>query len=560
LAVGLRPINNIVDISNYVMLELGIPLHIFDRKKIIGGQVHIRSLEENQKFTTLDEVERELVVGDTIIEDKEKTLVLAGIMGGLNSGVDETTTEIFIEVANWKASEVRKTSTRLGLRTDSSMRYEKTLDSQLCYRTLLRTFEMVLKQCPNALAVGGVEYDGDDLNSFKPLEISIAPEEISRTLGKEISVSQITQILESLDFKVDKSDENLRLTVPSYRSTKDIECRADIIEEIGRIIGYDNINPQGPLLGVSPVRLSPLQILKRKSQDFLVEHGHALELTTYPMVGDSLLKKCSWPHDFSDLKLVNSLSVDHDRMRGSMVPSFLEVAALNSKNKDHFRFFEWGRTYKKSGDFAEESTVLAIAYFSKTASPCLDLLNDVEALCRFTNIPADIVDAHPKFKNEVVSEDWVGIHPYEFKNLRIMGKMKGAVLSVHPLILKKMKIKGHLSLGLIDMSAFESRLPKEKFSYKALPKFPSSRFDYTLELRSDQSVIEIFDALKKVKVKADISHKIVDIFTPDNGEKYVTMAALLSNPEKTLEGEFIKECEEKIINSLEQQGILLKKG
>jgi phenylalanyl-tRNA synthetase beta chain len=561
LAVGLRPINNIVDISNYVMLELGMPLHIFDRKKITGPKVSISALDKETTFTTLDEVERTLVPGDTVISDSEKPLVLAGIMGGLNSGVDETTSGVFIEVANWDAAKVRSTSTRLGLRTDSSMRYEKTLDSQLCYRTLLRTFELLLEICPEAKAVGKVEYDGEDLNSFIPLDLNISIQEITKTLGKDIPTQKVVSILESLDFKVQKKDECLSVTVPSYRSTKDIECPADIIEEIGRMIGYDNISPEGPLVGVTPIRLSTLAEMKRKAQDFLSQYAKALEVTTYPMIGESLLKKSQWDNDNAGLKLINSLSVEHDRMRDSLIPSFLEVAALNAKNFESFRFFEWGRTYSNTEeDFAQEKQVLGVCYFSKSKSPSLDLVDDIEALCKFLNIPMDFAEAHPKFKNEIVNEEWVGCHPYEFKNLRIMGKMKGAVLGIHPIILKQFKIKGNLSMAFIDLSLFEDKAPKAKSSYKPLPKFPASRFDYTVTLAKGRSVEEIFNALKKVKVGGDVDHKIVDIYSPEKDESHVTMGTFITNKEKTLSGEEIKEYEEKIIKGLEKANIFLKKG
>lgn len=560
-AVGLRPINNIVDVSNYVMLELGMPLHIFDRKKIKGDKVKISSLKTNATFTTLDEVERSLVAGDTVISDSEKPLVLAGIMGGLNSGVDESTTEVFIEVANWDAARVRTTSTRLGLRTDSSMRYEKTLDSQLCYRTLLRTVELLKELCPSAKAVGGVEYDGENLKDFSPLKISISTQEISKTLGKEIPTQKVVSILESLDFGVQKKDELLEIDVPSYRSTKDIECPADIIEEIGRMIGYDNISPEGPLVGVTPVRLSPLAQMKRQAQDFLSQHAKALEVTTYPMIGESLLKKCSWNNLNESLKLINSLSVEHDRMRDSLIPSFMEVAALNAKNFETFRFFEWGRVYLASEEnFAQEKQVLGVCYYSKSQSPVLDLVNDIESLCRFLNIPMDFVDKHPKFKNEIVDEEWVGLHPYEFKNLRIMGKMKGAVLGVHPIVSKQFKMKGNLAMAFIDLSPFEKMAPKAKTSYKPLPKFPASRFDYTVTLSGNQSVEDIFGALKKVKGVGEVEHKIVDIYAPDNSERFVTMGTFIQNVEKTLTGEEIKTYEEKIINALEKENIFLKKG
>ncbi len=558
-AVGLRPINNIVDISNYVMLELGIPLHIFDRDLINGEKIEISEVGSSTKFITLDEEERELIPSDTVIKDLEKPLVLAGIMGGLNSGVNEKTTKILIEVANWEAARVRQTSTRLGLRTDSSMRYEKTLDSQLLYRTLLRTLELVKNLCPEAKVIGKPQYDGPNLKDYKPLSLKVSIENVNRTLGKEISKKDIIAILERLDFGVETDGEDIKIQVPSYRSTKDIECSADIIEEIGRVIGYDNISPEGPLLEVSPVRPSPLHQLKRRAQDFLCQHAKAFELTTYPMVGPQLLKKASWKE--SSLKLLNSLSVDQNQMRDSLVPSFLEAASKNSKNFENYRFFEWGRTYHHDdAQYSFEKNILAIAYFDKEESPILPLLNDVQSLGAFLNIPMDFTDSHPKFKNELIDEQWIGLHPFEFKNIRVMGKMKGVVFSVHPLMLKSFKTKGNLSIAMIDMSPFEKNAPKGKVGYKPLAKFPSSRFDYTLVVDKNQNIENIFSSLKKIKLPVSCDHKIVTTYSPDKEQRFITMAAILSDPEKTLPGEIIKECEELIINGLEKSGFCLKQA
>ncbi|CAM9914723.1 unnamed protein product [Chrysoparadoxa australica] len=560
LAVGLRPINNIVDISNYVMLELGMPLHIFDREEIKGGEVRIHALDKDSDFITLDETERKLITGDTVISDSEKPLVLAGIMGGLNSGVTEKTDKIFIEVANWQAAKVRRTSTRLGLRTDSSMRYEKTLDSQLCYRTLLRTLELVKKLCPDAKVVGAPQYDGDDLSAYSPLKIQVTVEVINKTLGKEISTKEIVEILERLDFKVTKGDEHLEVVVPSYRSTKDIECAADIIEEVGRVIGYDNISPEGPELQIRPVRLSQIHEMKRKSQDFLSTSAKSYELTTYPLIGEALLKKSNWVTKCEGLQLINSLSVDHDRMRDSLIPSFLEVASSNAKNFENFRFFEFGRTYLPNDKtFYEEQTTLGICFYNKSESPIITLQTVVEQLSAYLNIPFDFVDKHPKFKSSVVDESWIGLHPYEFKNMRIMGKMNGAIFSIHPKTLKDFKIKGHLSMAMINLSPFEKTQLKAKVAYKPLPKFPSSRFDYTVTLESDQRIEDIFSCLKKIKFGCDNDHKIVDIYQEKgDSRRFVTMATILNDPDKTLPGEFIKECEEKIISKLSESKIPLK--
>jgi phenylalanyl-tRNA synthetase beta chain len=342
---GLRSINNIVDISNYVMLELGHPLHIFDRDLIHGNQVTIKNLNEQQAFITLDEVERDLIVGDCVISDEEKPLVLAGIMGGLSSSVSETTGNVFIEVANWDAAQVRRTSTRLGLRSDSSARFEKTLDSTMCERVLIRAFELICELCPEAKVRGPIVYSGNSLDDISPVIIKMSADKIRTTLGKDVETERIQHILTSLGFSIQADGENLSITVPSFRATKDIDGPSDIIEEIGRIVGFDNIDPVGPLLNVFPVRLSTEQIFKRRAQDFLSMHGHALEVTTYPLIGDKLLKKIGWKEiSTSPLRLLNALSSDQALMRDSLIPSFVETAALNSKVFDQNRFFEFGRS------------------------------------------------------------------------------------------------------------------------------------------------------------------------------------------------------------------------
>tara|TARA_R110002072_G_scaffold276051_2_gene437695 strand:+ start:34674 stop:37109 length:2436 start_codon:yes stop_codon:yes gene_type:complete len=560
-AVGLRPINSIVDISNYVMLELGIPLHIFDRKKIKGNTVFINQLENEETFNTLDEVERQLIAGDTVIRDEEKPLVLAGIMGGLNSGVDETTSEIFIEVANWEAARVRKTSTRLGLRTDSSQRYEKTLDSQLCKRTLLRTLELVTEFNKEAQVEGQISYDGHDLSDIKPLVLDVCFDRLRKILGKDISNDEISKILKNLDFKLTQKNNNLySVEVPSYRATKDIDCDADILEEVGRIIGYDNIESEMPLLSIAPVRLNPAKELHRKIRDFMTDFAHSFEVQTYAMVGEKLLNDCSWPVLNTNLKLINSLSKDHDRMRPSLIPSFLKASALNAKNKNDFRFYEIGRAYIESEkDFSNEENHLVISYYHKDESQFMNLVNDTKTLMKALNIPGDITQKHPKFKNEVVDENWIGLHPFEYYNIRIMGKMKGALFTVHPLLLRNFKMKGQLSFAIIDLSSFENRVLKDKTKYTPLAKFPSSQFDYTVTISRDIPKGQVLECLSKIKIKEIVSHLIVDEYSQDiGGDLHLTLRTTFQDPSQTLSGEFLKVSENKIIEHLDKNGFKLK--
>jgi len=557
LAVGLRPINNIVDISNYVMLELGIPLHIFAREKI-SGNINVRKIEKEEKFITLDEMERTLIPGDTIVADDRGALVLAGIMGGLNSGVDEQTKDIFIEVANWKATSVRRTSTRLGLRTDSSQRYEKTLDSQLLERTLLRTLELVLLLCPTAKAVGAVEYAGEDLTRIEPLIVKTSVDKINHVLGHEVSQEKILTIFNHLDFLVEEAGELLAVKVPSYRATKDIENEADLIEEIGRIVGYDNILPRAPLQAVHPVRLTPAQILQRKINDFLVCHTRAFEVMTNPMIGESLLKKCQW-NGSRGHHLVNSLSEDQDRMRTSLVPSFLKIIALNQKNYAEFNLFELGRVYTENEkSFSQDETHLAIAMFNKEKNCFLDLVNHMERLTHFANIPATIVPPNEKFKDTILPENWSGIHPFEKYHIKIMGKIAGVLFTVHPLLLKKLKIKGNLSLGIINFSSIENRTLKKSIKYGPLPKFPSSTFDCTVVVDRDVEVAPIIACTKKLKLNELIKCELLDIFKISDRQKAVTLKSTFFHPEKTLDREFLTQAQTKLIQVLEKSGYPLK--
>lgn len=557
-AVGLRPINNIVDISNYVMLELGMPLHIFDRDKIVGDTVYIKRNGSDSKFTTLDEEERELIASDTIIGDSEKPLVLAGIMGGLNSGVDNTTKNIFIEVANWKASEVRSTSTRLGLRTDSSSRYEKTLDSLLLERTLLRTLEYILKLSPEAKVVGSIQYDGPNLEDIETRTIKSSHTSIVKQLGKEISYDEMKDIFLSLDFQVDGDAKEFTVTVPSYRATKDVECESCLVEEIGRMIGFDNIEPISPKLDVAPTKLTPAQKLHRKIRDFMSYHATSYEVMTYPMVGETLLKKAMWPVD-RGLELINALSKDHELMRTSMIPSFLEAISKNAKNHSEFSFFELGRTYHADEkNFFKEKSMLGIVQFSKDETPFMEVANNTMRLLDSMNINYQLSEKHPKFKNNCVDEEWKGVHPFEFYNIRIQGKMDGVIFSVHPIVLKSFKVKGHVTISLVDMSAFEDREMKDKTKYMPLPKFPGSTFDCTVVAKSDEPVANILNSLNKVKIKELESTKIVDVYKVDDQTKTVTLRSTFLDRSKTLSGDFITESSNKIVEALSKNGFNLK--
>ncbi|MEX1099838.1 MAG: phenylalanine--tRNA ligase subunit beta, partial [Bacteriovoracaceae bacterium] len=558
-AAGLRPINNIVDISNYVMLELGVPLHIFDRELIKDNVIHIKRVGKEESFTTLDEVERQLAPSDTVICDREKPLVLAGIMGGLNSGVSGDTSKIFIEVANWQADEVRTTSTRLGLRSDSSQRYEKSLDSLQCHRTLLRTLELILSLCPGAKVVGKPEYDGKNLEDTKQLKIATSREKIERVLGYEVGQERLESIFKSLDFGIEKNAAELLVSIPTYRTTKDIENEADLVEEVGRMIGYDNINPVAPLTELTATKFEPAKKLSRKAQDFLSLKGEALEVITYPLVGKKLLEKADWPTLNEELVLVNALSKDADRMRPSLVPSALNVVAENAKRFERFSFFEMGRSYlPDEKNFAQEHHQLLIGVFNKKQTPFLELINKTEKLLNYLNIPFEFCADTGKFKNEALDKNWSGVHPHEYLNARVMGKFKGVLASVHPLTLKSFKAKGFFSFAVMDLTDFMGREMKDRDKYHPISKFPVSTFDCTVLVNKAKPAASVLEALKRVKLKELTDKRIVDVFDLSATENAVTISVTFEDPNRTLDHDFVKNAETKVVETLQDSGYPLK--
>ncbi len=476
---GMRPINTIVDISNYAMLETGIPNHIFDRTTIRGGRIVVRRAGKEMDFTTLDEQVRKIIPSDTMVCDDEHESAIAGVMGGLESSVADNTTQIMIEVANWTDAEIRRTGTRLGLRTDASQRYEKSLDSQQLEKALLRIYELVSELNPGAKAVGSIQAD----NMPKPVEMAIetSPTRIAAVLGEDVGEVKLTSILEALGFRVeaisgadageDGRGKTHLIHVPTWRSTKDVECEADIVEEIGRIIGFDNITPVSPAHDIEALRLSPAKTMFRKAQDYLVLRGRALEVMTYPLVGMNLLKKAEWPVYNENLVLANAMTSDADRMRPSLIPSLLQATADNRKEHEAFRLFEAGRSYaQKAGeDFSADLHQIGLV-FQDRSNPIAELADSVEGLLSYIGLPGRLVPADPAKNHPLVPGGWAGSHPHEFLDVQIMGKSRGIVFSVHPQVGRAFKIKGRTAIAVLDLTDVMTIPMKGRTNFKPLDR------------------------------------------------------------------------------------------
>jgi phenylalanyl-tRNA synthetase beta chain len=557
--LGLRPINLLVDIGNYVMLETGSPLHFFDRTEIEGATIEIRSLTNSESLTLLDGSTVKLESGDTVVADSSKPLVLAGIMGGLTSGVREDTTTIFIEAASWDASWVRRCSSRLGIRTDSSMRFEKHLSSAAAKTALLRAAQMVLELCPKAKIHGPLLASGPEASNFdESITIALRPARAAQVLNLPLDASICSQILVRLGCLVTADKELLQVTVPPFRAGRDLTEEVDLIEEIGRLYGYDKVPVESCSALIQPIKADWKLLMQRKLRNFLVYRASALEVYSSPLIGEKLLQDCSWPDSSESLLLLNPLSSERDRMRSTLIPQLIDMIARNQRHTDQFRIFELGRIYKGSSEhFAEEHFQLGLACFSREENPFLDLCEIVEEL--FSALGFEVkLGRCARGRSPQVAENWTGMHPDQDLDLEFRGNGVGRVFSLHPRLSRKNKIRGHCALAEITLTPFAEHQPKPTFHFEKLPQFPSSEFDVSVVTKKQTPIADVLSASKKLKVPFLTSVSIVDIYAIDDTSKSVTLRHILQDKSRTLSSEDIQSSEAAIVNGLGKAGFALR--
>lgn len=556
IAAGLRPINNLVDIGNYVMVEIGGPLHMFDQAMIRGKEIKVRRLGESADLNLLDGSTAKLQVGDTVVCDAQGPLVVGGIIGGQASGIQDTTRSVFIEAANWVPSEIRRLSTRLGVRTDSSARFEKGLDPQRVNVTVLRAAELVLDLCPGAKIQGALEYAGPPAASFPTKKISTSTAYITSALGHEMTQGDACEVLERLGFEVQAEGAALHVTVPTFRGTRDFEFEADLAEEIGRVVGYDNIAPLSPLGSIAPVRPSKMLRMQRLTRDVLVLRGKALEITTYPMIGAELLAQAGWPEASESLILANPISNERDRMRPSLVPSLLDACALNHKHYETFRFFEIGRSYfAGDGDFAREETHLGAVFCSQESDQTIQLADCVEGMLKRLQIPYEITSSAAQ---ALIPTAWRGAYPEQLLTFQNQGNECAVVTRVHPTLLREFKIHAHVGIAVVNLTALEPIAFSKAAQYRPLPKYPTAGHDFTVVASRDRSVSEIVAVVERLQVEQIRQTKVVSVFQLPADLKSVTLRIVFGSDKATLAGDEIERLSQVVVEALRVNGYPLK--
>ncbi len=543
--MNIRPINNIVDITNYVMLEYGQPMHAFDLDKITNKQIIVRNAQAEEELRVLDGSKLKLTQDDLVIADAKNPIALAGVMGGENSGICNDTSSIVFESANFSPSSVRATSRKYGIRTDSSALFEKGLDPNNCICALERACELI-----EILDAGEVCSNTMICKNFNDSQtiIELEHEWINRFLNINLSKQQMIDILEKLGFRV----ENEKIIVPSFRL--DIEGKADIAEEIARYYGYNNIKTTS-LRGSNIGGYSCVQKFKNKLARTMQSLG-ADEVLTYSFISPKLYEKMLLDHDQalgSSVKIFNPLGEDTSVMRNFALPSILEVISRNYNNRNSEAcIFEIAKEYiKKSDDvLPDEINKLIVAAYGQSTD-FFSTKGIAEALLKEMNIDNFDVFA---------VENMPYYHPGRCAQFKLGEKILGYVAQVHPSVLSRFEIDQRVYTIYFDFELMYQNSKHEKF-YKALPKFPAVVRDLAVICDVDKAAIELQKLIRQNcgKFLEDIS--IFDVYTGkqiEQGKKSIAFKITLRSNESTLTDKQVENIMNKVIKALDNIGAKLR--
>ncbi len=543
-AIGLTPKNNLVDATNYVLHELGQPLHAFDANKIKGHKIVVKTLPTGTKFTSLDGVERTLHEEDVMICDAEKPMCIAGVFGGIHSGITEETTSIFLESAYFNPVSIRKTAKRHGLNTDASFRFERGIDIENV-EFALRRAAILIKE----IAGGDITSEVVDLYPKKvpSHQVFLNFDKIQKLIGQEIQRDMIKRILSSLDIKVmNVTESGLGLMVPSYRV--DVQRDVDVIEEILRVYGYNNISFTKKLnASIATTSKFEDHKLQKIIGDYLVANGF-FEIMTNSLTSPQYSEFSDTTEEKSMVKILNPLSTDLSVMRQSMLFSGLEALSHNiNRKKQNLRFFEFGNTYHNYGSGTEENKHLALLitgdrnesswsapvkkndfYFLKTIVENILLRLGIRD---FKNLPITKSD---------FSE---GMYlSYNKKKLVSLGIVKKSIL-------KKFDIKQEIVSADFHWDTILELLSKNEIIFKEIPKYPEVKRDFALLINNQTTFQEVYDLAFQTERTFLKNVQLFDVYTGDklpSGKKSYAVSFTLQDAKTTLTDNQI----DKIMNKL----------
>lgn len=572
-ASGVRPINNFVDITNYVMLEYGQPMHAFDLRYVEGAHINVRNAKNGEKIMTLDGVERELTDDMLVIADEKKPVAVAGIMGGEYSGIMDDTTTVVFESAYFEPTQVRRTSKALKLKSDASSRYEKGVDRLISMTCLKRAFELVEELGAGEVLNTVIDCDYTDKT---PATVDFSAEWINNFLGTDISEADMIKYLERLEFKV----ENGKVIAPSFRI--DIGCKADIAEEVARIYGYNNI-PSTDFRGVARAEFTEEQKFARTLRNAAVSLG-GYEIATYSFVSPKYFDKIKLPADSKlrkVVRIVNPLGEDTSVMRTSTIPSMLDVLSFNYNNRnDKACLFEIAKEYlpaseekpfingdtlanngkqkhKYNYSLPDEPQRLTIGMYGGDAD-FYTLKGMVEQILGELKID-DVEYVRANDCDEF--DEKYALHPGRSAVIIKDGAYLGIMGEVHPDVQEKYEIGVKTYVAKLNIPELMAAAA-DKITYQPLPKFPASTRDLSLLVDEDMPVAELEKAIKGAVGKILEKVTLFDVYRSDemkkNGKKSIAYSISMRSHDGTLTDEQADGAMKRVLKALNAIGAELR--
>lgn len=538
IASGIRPINNVVDISNYVMLECGQPLHFYDADRL-GNCIEARMADKDEKLTTLDGVERTLEETDIVISDGKRAIGLAGVMGGLDTEIEDETKNVLIEAAIFDSVRVRKTSKKI-VRSEASNRFEKGISPDRTYMAIERAVKLLEEYAGAKIQTGTVVYDKTDKTEK---EIDITAKDINMLLGTNIKLEDILNVFSRLGFRYSLNDEVIKVNVPIRRL--DISIKEDLIEEVGRIYGVDNIVGKLPVV---PMKIGSVDKTEREIRNKMISLG-LNETLSYILINDKKVHKYV-SDEFEELRLLDPMTEDRNTLRYSLIPSLYKIYEYN---KAHYikdvSIFEIGKGFWKKGEeYGEDSKLCALM----TGEYCLGINNkkDVDFFI-IKGVVEEILDylGYANRYSFVLPKKGIKeFHPGQVAEINVNGEILGIIGRIHPEISRE------------PVYVFEINLDKllakkvSKMKFKEISIYPNIKKDIAIMIDKNITADEISKVIKKAGGNLLVKYEMFDVYTNATlgNKKSVAYSLTFGSNTKTLTDDEVNPILEKIIENLEK--------
>jgi phenylalanyl-tRNA synthetase beta chain len=558
MSAGIRPHNNVVDITNYILLEYGQPLHAFDYDRLGSKEILVRRANDGEKFTTLDDAERTLTSDHLVITNGTEPVALAGVMGGANSEVTSDTTTVLLEAAYFTGGTVRKASKDHGLRSEASARFEKGVDPNRVRAAGERAAYLMAKYAGGEVLEGASEVD---TLTVEPAVVSITLEKINSVIGTNLTVAEVEAIFERLQFAVTSEDETITVTAPTRRG--DIKIEEDLIEEVARLYGYDNIPKTLPIGSATPGKLSSYQEKRRIVRQYL-EGAGLYQAVTYSLTSEEKAAQFALEkRDF--IRLAMPMSEDRSILRLSIMPQLLEVLKYNSaRQNDSLAVYETGAVFLANGNevLPEEQEHLAGAITGlwhshswqgeKKAVDFYVLKGILEGLFAKLGLTESVTYVQAKVDN---------MHPGRTAEIHLNGERIGFVGQVHPIMQKELDLKDTYVFELSLKAVLEAATAALR--YEGIPRFPSITRDIALVVDKETVSGVLKDIIQTAGGKLLKEVNVFDLYEGDRmeeGKKSIAYSLKYMDPERTLTDEEVTKVHTQVLEALRNQAGAVLRG